>query len=109
MTTAEADSMTLGHEIDGSQWEIELDHLSYHHQGDYVTIEVLDRELGHQLAVARLPFDYLAYDSKADTVLIAAGGTTSRSRRTTPPGEQARNNPGRRRRATTGSTHHRRR
>jgi hypothetical protein len=70
--------MTTVPEIDRSQWEIELDHLSHQHEGDYVTIEVLDPALGDQLEVERLPFTYLAYDRKADTVVIAVGGTTSR-------------------------------
>jgi hypothetical protein len=70
--------MITGQEIDRSQWEIELDHLSHRHEDDYVTIEVLDPALGAQLEVERLPFTYLAYDRKADTVVIAVGGTTSR-------------------------------
>jgi hypothetical protein len=71
--------MTTGHEIDRSQWEIELDHLSHRHEGDYVTNEVLDPALGTQLEVERLPFTYLAYDRKANTAVIAVGGTEFRS------------------------------
>ncbi|GAB2652971.1 DUF5335 family protein [Kribbella swartbergensis] len=67
-----------GQQIDRRHWESELDYLTHQHEGDYVTIEVLDPALGEQLEVERLPFAYLAYDRKADTVVIAVGGATSR-------------------------------
>jgi hypothetical protein len=59
------------------QWESTLDQATWRHDGDYVTIEVLDPKLGDQLEVERLPFRYISYDRRDDTVVIAVGGTTA--------------------------------
>jgi hypothetical protein len=64
--------------VDRTEWETALDRLTEQHDGDYVTIEVVDPSLGEQLEVERLPFRYAAYDRRADTVVIAVGGTTAR-------------------------------
>ncbi|MET7283697.1 DUF5335 family protein [Kribbella sp. NPDC005582] len=63
--------------IDREEWESALDQHTWRHEGDYVTIEVLDPSLGDQLEVERLPFRYVSYDRRDDTVVIAVGGTTA--------------------------------
>jgi uncharacterized protein DUF5335 len=65
-------------ELDREEWESALDQHTWRHDGDYVTIEVLDPSLGDQLEVERLPFRYVSYDRRDDTVVIAVGGTTAR-------------------------------
>jgi len=65
--------------LDREEWESALDQHTWRHEGDYVTIEVLDPSLGDQLEVERLPFRYVAYDRRDDTVVIAVGGTTADS------------------------------
>jgi hypothetical protein len=67
-----------GKDVGRAEWESTLEELTTQHEGDYVTIEVLDLSLGDQLEVERLPFRYAAYDRRADTVVIAVGGTTGR-------------------------------
>ncbi|MEU0094831.1 DUF5335 family protein [Kribbella sp. NPDC006257] len=64
--------------LDREQWESALDQLTKRHDGDYITIEVLDASLGDQLEVERLPFRYATYDRRDDTVVIAVGGITTR-------------------------------
>lgn len=63
--------------IDREEWESALDQHTWRHEGDYVTIEVLDPSFGDQLEVERLPFRYVSYDRRDDTVVIAVGGTTA--------------------------------
>ncbi|HZX02829.1 DUF5335 family protein [Kribbella sp.] len=65
-------------EIEPDDWQAELDRLTWQHEGDYVTIEVVGASLGDQVEVDRLPFAYVTYDHKADTALIVVGGTTAR-------------------------------
>lgn len=48
------------------------------HQGDDVTIEVLDAEYGDQYEAEKLPFAYIEYDNHDDMVNIGAGGRDGR-------------------------------
>ena len=48
------------------------------HEGDAVSIEVLDREFGDQFEAEQMPFAYLEYDDKDDAVNVGVGGKDSR-------------------------------
>ncbi|MDX3077765.1 DUF5335 family protein [Streptomyces sp. MI02-7b] len=64
--------------LDRSDWKTVLDRVTARHDGDLVTIEVLDPSLGPQHEAERLPFSYLTYDPKDDAVIAAVGGTPPR-------------------------------
>lgn len=59
-------------------WKNALDELTAQVKGKVVTIEVLDRTIGDQPEVERLPFNYAAYDSKDDVAIVAVGGNDAR-------------------------------
>jgi hypothetical protein len=54
-------------------WRTELDELTASQEGSYVTIEILDPELGDEPEVEQLPFAYATYDPKDDAFIIAVG------------------------------------
>ncbi|MCW7940934.1 hypothetical protein AAW14_02350 [Streptomyces hygroscopicus] len=64
--------------LDRRTWQTALDEITQEHEGELVTIEILDPEIGHQHEAERLPFAYEAYDPKDDVVVVAVGGQSSR-------------------------------
>lgn len=60
-------------------WQAALDDVTKIHEGNGVTVEVVDREFGDQVeATEILPLTYIEYDRKDDVVVIAVGGRTAR-------------------------------
>jgi hypothetical protein len=64
--------------LDRTEWQNALDKLTAEHEGEHVTIELLDPEVGHQHEADRLPFAYINYDPKDDVVIVAVGGRSPR-------------------------------
>ncbi|MGW3247956.1 DUF5335 family protein [Streptomyces sp. NPDC001070] len=64
--------------LDRSDWKMVLDGITARHDGDLVTIEVLEPSLGPQHEAERLPFSYLDYDPRDDAVIAAVGGRPPR-------------------------------
>jgi hypothetical protein len=62
--------------LNRSDWKNALDQLTADHHGKYITIELLDRSVGHQHEAERLPFSYINYDPKDDVVIVAVGGNS---------------------------------
>ncbi|SCK16877.1 DUF5335 family protein [Streptomyces sp. WMMB 322] len=60
------------------EWRSALDAFDAEHQGERVSIEVLDPSIGHQYEAERLPFSSLSYDPKDDVVIVAVGGEPPR-------------------------------
>lgn len=60
------------------EWRDFLERLTAEHQGDEVTIEVMNPEIGDQDEAERLAFSYLEYDNKDDVVIVAVGGPDGR-------------------------------
>ncbi len=58
-------------EIPREQWRSFLDDFSKKHQGEKVSVEVLDRDLGPQREVENLPFVGISADEKAGEHVIA--------------------------------------
>ena len=65
-------------EIPRSSWQEALDLLTKEHEGNEVTIEVVDEELGDQEEAAKLPLNSVNYDRKDDVVVVAVGGHSTR-------------------------------
>ena len=63
---------------DRSRWAAALDELTRKHEGDLVTIELLDSTYGANEEVERLPFTYASYDDRDDVVIVAVGGRSAR-------------------------------
>jgi hypothetical protein len=63
--------------IDRSQWAERLDAVTRDHEGDEVTIEVLDKDWGDAHEVERMPFTYVTYDKKDDVVIVGVGGRSA--------------------------------
>jgi acetamidase/formamidase len=63
--------------IDRSQWAEQLDAVTRDHEGDEVTIEVLDKDWGDVHEAERMPFTYVTYDKKDDAVIIGVGGRSA--------------------------------
>ena len=63
--------------IDRSQWAEQLDEVTRDHEGDEVTIEVLDKDWGDAHEVEWMPFTYVTYDKKDDVVIIGVGGRSA--------------------------------
>ena len=68
-----AETMT----VDRSQWVEQLDAVTREHEGDEITIEVLDKNWGDALETQRMPFSYVSYDTKDDVVIIGVGGAST--------------------------------
>lgn len=64
--------------VDRSEWAAVLDRVTKRHQGELVTIELLDPTYGDMHEAERLPFAYVAYDPRDDVVIVAVGGESSR-------------------------------
>jgi hypothetical protein len=63
--------------IDRSQWAERLDAVTRDHEGDEVTIEVLDKDWGDAHEAERMPFTYVTYDRRDDVVVIGVGGSSA--------------------------------
>ena len=61
-----------------TEWTKLTDRLTGEYQGYDVTIEVLDRTVGDNPMVDRLPFDNITYDHKDDVAVVAVGGKDQR-------------------------------
>ena len=61
-----------------SDWIRLLDQLTGDHEGQFVTIEVLDPTYGDQHEAERLPFAYASYDPRDHVVIVAVGGSSPR-------------------------------
>ena len=59
-------------------WREFFDLVTKDHEGDAVTVEIVDREYGDQLEAEQMPFGYLEYDDKDDAVNVGVGGTDGR-------------------------------
>jgi hypothetical protein len=59
-------------------WKSALDRLTEEHEGELVTIQLLDETYGANEEVERLPFVYANYDDKDDVVIVAVGGRAPR-------------------------------
>jgi Family of unknown function (DUF5335) len=59
-------------------WREFFDLVTKDHEGDAVTVEIVDREYGDQLEAEQMPFSYLEYDDKDDAVNVGVGGTDGR-------------------------------
>jgi hypothetical protein len=63
---------------DKVEWAPLLDTLTKEHDGDLITIEVLDPTYGDLHEAEGLPFAYCSYDRRDDVVVVAVGGASSR-------------------------------
>jgi hypothetical protein len=72
------DEMTGTSTVDRSQWTSALDQLTREHEGEEVTIEIIDPTYGDNPEVEHLPFAYANYDYKDDVVFVAVGGASPR-------------------------------
>jgi hypothetical protein len=61
-----------------TEWTRLADRLTLEYTGYDVTVEVLDREIGDNPMVDRLPFDNLTYDHKDDVAVVAAASDPDR-------------------------------
>ena len=64
--------------VDRERWESTLDQLTEEHEGEEITIELLDLPYGDLREAERMPFAYVTYDRRDDTVIIAVGGRSAR-------------------------------
>jgi hypothetical protein len=64
--------------LDRTEWRSALDQLTADHEGENVTIELLDPGVGHQHEAEQLPFVYINYDPKDDVVISAVGGKSAK-------------------------------
>jgi hypothetical protein len=60
--------------LDRGEWTARLDQLTKNHEGERVSIELLDPTYGDLNEAERLPFGYVNYDPKDDVVIVAVGG-----------------------------------
>jgi hypothetical protein len=67
--------MTNGSTLDRNEWAARLDEATKKHEGQAVTIQVVDLTYGHNAEVEKLPFNF---DHKDDVVTIAVGGLSTR-------------------------------
>jgi hypothetical protein len=65
-------------EIPRATWHDALELMTKEHEGDEVTIELVDEGLGDQEETAKLPLNYLEYDRKDDVVVVGVGGHSTR-------------------------------
>jgi hypothetical protein len=71
-------TMTGTSTVDHSEWTSLLDRLTKDHEGEYVTIEIVDPTYGDNPEAERMPFQYAAYDYKDDVAFVVVGGKTPR-------------------------------
>jgi len=65
-------------EIHRDAWQKTLEALTGEHEGDVVTIEVEDLDIGDQFAAEQIPFNYIGYDPHDDAVSVGVGGLDGR-------------------------------
>ena len=65
-------------EISRPSWPEALELLTKEHEGDDVTIEVVNQEFGDLVEAEKIPLAYLQYDHKDDAVIVAVGGRSGR-------------------------------
>jgi hypothetical protein len=65
-------------EIGRDTWQKTLEGLTREHEGDVVTIEVDELDLGDQFAAEQIPFSYIEYDRHDDAVSVGVGGLDGR-------------------------------
>jgi hypothetical protein len=70
--------MTNSSALDRGEWAARLDEVTKEHEGQAITIEVLDPTYGDNSEVEKLPFNYADYDRKDDVVTIGVGGNSMR-------------------------------
>lgn len=61
-----------------AEWREYFDQVTKDHQGDTVTIEVVDLDYGDQFEAERMPFAYVEFDEKDDEVGVGVGGKEGR-------------------------------
>jgi Family of unknown function (DUF5335) len=61
-------------EIQRAAWQKTLEGLTAEHEGDWVTIEVAQLDLGDQFPAEKIPFSYVEYDPHDDAVSVGVGG-----------------------------------
>jgi hypothetical protein len=64
--------------LNRSDWKNAFDQLTADHEGQHVTIELLDPSVGYQHEAERLPFAYINFDPKDDVIVVAVGGKSRR-------------------------------
>jgi hypothetical protein len=64
--------------LNRDEWKPALDQLTADHEGELVTIEILDPVLGYQYEAERLPFSAVTYDPSDDVVIVSVGGRSPR-------------------------------
>jgi hypothetical protein len=65
-------------EIHRDAWQKTLEALTGEHEGDVVTIEVEDLEIGDQFPAEQIPFNYIEYDPHDDAVSVGVGALDGR-------------------------------
>ena len=65
-------------EIPRAAWHDALELITREHEGDEITIEIVDEDLGDQEEVTKLPLNYVEYDRKDDVVVVGVGGRSTR-------------------------------
>ena len=63
---------------DRTEWATLLNRLTKDHEGELITIELLDPTYGDLREAERLPFAYASYDPRDDVVVVAVGGAPPR-------------------------------
>jgi hypothetical protein len=63
---------------DRKAWVDQLDRITKEREGQYVTIEVVDRTYGDGTEAERMPFGYASYDQNDDVAIVAVGGNSGR-------------------------------
>ncbi len=59
---------------DRGTWQSLFEEMSVGRHGQRTTIEVLDQELGDQIAAQGLPFESASYDARGDVIVISLDG-----------------------------------
>jgi hypothetical protein len=70
--------MTNTSTLDRNEWAPRLDELTKEHEGQAISIEVVDPTYGDNREVEKLPFNYVNYDRKDDVLTIGVGGNSLR-------------------------------
>jgi hypothetical protein len=70
--------MTNTSTLDRNEWAPRLDEFTKEHEGQAITIEVVDPTYGDNREVEKLPFNYVNYDWKDDVLTVGVGGNSLR-------------------------------
>jgi hypothetical protein len=65
-------------EVPRDAWQKTLEALTGEHEGDVVTIEVEDLDIGDQFPAEQIPFNYIEYDPHDDAVSVGVGALDGR-------------------------------